>query len=68
MGREWEGVEEGEVSLRVTWDQGGRDPVTARRVSKKVKGIEKGSKGICKGNKKSKGTAPYMCVNLYMCI
>ncbi len=31
MGREWEGVEEGEVSLR---DQGVRDPVTARRVSK----------------------------------
>jgi hypothetical protein len=25
MGREWGGVGEGEVSLRATWDQGGRD-------------------------------------------
>jgi hypothetical protein len=31
---EWGGVEEGEVSLRVTWDQGGQDPITPRRVSK----------------------------------
>ncbi len=31
---EWGGVEEREVSLRVTWDQGGRDPITPRRVSK----------------------------------
>jgi hypothetical protein len=30
MGR----VEKGEVSLQVTGDQGGRDPITARRVSK----------------------------------
>jgi hypothetical protein len=31
---EWGGVEKGEVSSRVTWDQGGQDPITARRVSK----------------------------------
>jgi hypothetical protein len=31
---EWGGVEKGEVSLRVTWDQGGRDPIMPRRVSK----------------------------------
>jgi hypothetical protein len=34
MGREWGGVEKGEVSSRVTWDQGGRDPIMPRRVSK----------------------------------
>ncbi len=31
---EWGGVEERVVSLQVTWDQGGRDPITPRRVSK----------------------------------
>ncbi len=25
----------GEISLRATWDQGGRDPITARRVPSK---------------------------------
>jgi hypothetical protein len=34
MGREWGGDGKGEVSLRVTWGQGGRDPITPRRVSK----------------------------------
>jgi hypothetical protein len=33
-GEGWGGVEEGEFSSRVTWDQGGRDPITPRRVSK----------------------------------
>jgi hypothetical protein len=28
MGREWGGNGEGEVSLRATWDQGGRDRTT----------------------------------------
>ncbi len=28
------GVGKGEISLRATWDQGGRDPITQRRVSK----------------------------------
>jgi hypothetical protein len=32
---EWMGRgEKEEVSLRVTWDRGGRDPITPRRVSK----------------------------------
>jgi hypothetical protein len=34
MGREWGGDGKGEVSLRVTWGQGGQDPITPRRVSK----------------------------------
>ncbi len=33
-GRVWGGVEKGEVSSRVTWDQGGRDLIMPRRVSK----------------------------------
>jgi hypothetical protein len=31
---EWGGDGDGEISLRATWDQGGWDPITARRVSK----------------------------------
>ncbi len=34
IGREWGGDGKGEVSLRVTWGQGGRDPIMPRRVSK----------------------------------
>ncbi len=34
LGGNGEGVEEGEVSLRVPLDQGVRHPITARRVSK----------------------------------
>ncbi len=34
MGREQGGDEKGEVSLRLTWGQGGRDRITPRRVSK----------------------------------
>ncbi len=30
MGREWEGFEEGEVSLRAPWGQGGRDRTTEK--------------------------------------
>jgi hypothetical protein len=31
---EWGGDGDVEISLRATWDQGGRDPITPRRVSK----------------------------------
>ncbi len=31
---EWGGDGDREISLRATWDQGGRDHITARRVSK----------------------------------
>ncbi len=30
MGREWGGVEKGEVSLQATWDQGGQDRITPK--------------------------------------
>jgi hypothetical protein len=32
---EWGGDGNGEISLPATWDQGGRDPITARRVPSK---------------------------------
>ncbi len=35
LGREWGGDGNGEFSLRATWDQGGQDPITARRVPSK---------------------------------
>ncbi len=35
MGRECGGDGNGEISLRATWDQGGRDPITTRRVPSK---------------------------------
>jgi hypothetical protein len=41
---EWGGDGNGDISLRATWDQGGRDPITSRRVSKEAKGKWKGSK------------------------
>jgi hypothetical protein len=31
---EWGEDGNGEINLRATWDQGGRDPITPRRVSK----------------------------------
>ncbi len=35
MGREWGRDGNGEISLRAAWDQGGWDPITARRVPSK---------------------------------
>ncbi len=68
MGREWGGVEKGEVSSRVTWDQGGRDPITARRGSKYIKESREGCKeGIGKGSKKARGLRHNIVVNLYTC-
>ncbi len=47
VGKDWEGFEKGEVSLRATWRQGGRDRTTQRegfQVS------ERGSEGESKGS------------------
>ncbi len=63
MGREWERVEEGEVSLRVTGDQGGR--ILSQQGGFQV---SKGDKGESARGVKSKGTAPYIYCILYMCI
>jgi hypothetical protein len=50
MGREWGGDGEGEVSLRATWGQGGRDRITPKegfQISKREMegGVTKTSKG-----------------------
>ncbi len=61
MGREWDGVEKGEVSLRATWDQGGPDRFTPKegfQVSKK--GTEGKVTGISKGSK-TKGLRHNLC-------
>ncbi len=46
MGREWGGNGEGEVSLRATWDQGGRDRIMPKEegelTRKLARGVEKG--------------------------
>jgi hypothetical protein len=70
MGRKWGGNGEWEVSLRATWDQGGRDRTTQEegfQVSEK--GIWQGELTweISKGSKK--GIAPQSSTaNLCMCI
>jgi hypothetical protein len=43
MGMEWGGDGKGEVSLRVTWGQGGQDRITPKegfQVSKREMGLE----------------------------
>jgi hypothetical protein len=64
MGRKLGGNGEGEVSLRATWDQGGRDRITpkegfqvSKRDLRKGKNWQRGmAKGISEGSKK--GIAP----------
>jgi hypothetical protein len=47
------------------------DPVTARRVPSKYKGVERGARGdkreISKGREKARGMR-HVCCNLYSCI
>jgi hypothetical protein len=68
-GEGWGGIEKGEFSSRVTWDQGGQDPIMPRRVSKSVKGSRKGCKeGIGKGSKKQGDCAMMLlstCTHVY---
>jgi hypothetical protein len=64
MWREWGGVEKGEVSLQVTWGQGGRDPITPRR----VKGNGRETKGNWQGEQKQGDCATLYCQSVYMYI
>jgi hypothetical protein len=60
MGRDWGKFEEGEVSSRATWVQGGRDRTTQKegfQVSKR------GLKGESKGNQQGKKKG--VCATLY---
>ncbi len=43
MGREWGGVEKGEVSLQATWDQGGQDRFMPKEGFQVSKGNKRGS-------------------------
>ncbi len=55
MGREWGEDGNGEISLRATWDQGGRDPITARRVPSKYREMRGRQKGVGKGKSRKQG-------------
>jgi hypothetical protein len=66
MGRGWGGDEDGEISLRATWDQGGRDPITSRRVSKKVKENGREAKGNQKREAKQGDCAIICCQSMCM--
>jgi hypothetical protein len=55
---EWGGDGNREISLRATWDQGGRDPIKPRRVSKWVKENGREAKRDQQGEVKNKGIAP----------
>ncbi len=68
MGREWERVEEGEVSFMSNLELRWTDPVTARSVSKYVKGIRKRARGNRQGEAKEQGGCAMYIVNQYMCI
>ncbi len=65
-----EGDEKGEVSLRVTWGQGGRDRITPKEGFQVSKREWKGSKkDLARGVKKKKGIAPSLCCqSVYMYI
>ena len=69
MGREWGEDGKGEVSLQVTWGQGGRDRITPKQgfqVSKK--GMEGKQQGISKGSKTRGLRHNLCCQSVYMYI
>ncbi len=70
---EWGGDGNGEISLRATWDQGRRDPVTSRRVSCHIKEgfqVSKGkwkiSKGESERESKKQGGCAIIVLSIYM--
>ncbi len=65
---EWGGDEKGEVSLRVTWGQGGRDRITPKEGFQVSNGEWKGSNGESAREVKTRGLRHYYVVNLYTCI
>jgi hypothetical protein len=66
MGRKWGGDGNGEISLRATWDQGGRDPITARRVPSKEREMKGGQKGMRKGKSRKQGDCAIMRCSFYI--
>jgi hypothetical protein len=57
MGREWGGGENGEVSSRVTYDQGGWDRITPKEGFQVSKGERKGNNGELARKVKNEGIA-----------
>jgi hypothetical protein len=68
MEREWEGDEKGEVSLRATWGQGGRDRITPKEGFQVNKREWKGSNEELARGVKTRGLRHNCVVNLYTCI
>jgi hypothetical protein len=62
------GDEKGEVSLRVTWDQGGRDRITPKEGFQVSKRERKESNGELARGVKTRGLRHNHVVNLYTCI
>ncbi len=69
MGRGWGGDGEGEVSLRATWDQGGRDRITPKKGFQVSKGKWKGEyQRTSKGSKKGELRHNVYCQSVYVYI
>jgi hypothetical protein len=67
MGREWGGDGKGEVSLRVTWGQGGQDHITPKEGFQVSKREWKGSNKELARGVKTRGLRHKYVVNLYIC-
>jgi hypothetical protein len=67
MGREWGGIEEGEVSLRVTWGEGGWDSITPKEGFQVSKREWKGNReqGTSKGSRK-RGIAHNLILSIHV--
>jgi hypothetical protein len=68
MGREWGGIEEGEVSLRVTWGEGGRDCITLKEGFQVSTREWKGNRELARGVEKGELCITLYCQSMYMYI
>jgi hypothetical protein len=66
-GREWGGDGKGEVSLRVTWSQGGRDRIAPKEGFQVNKREWKGSNRELAKGAKTRGLCHNYVVDLYTC-
>ncbi len=67
MGKGWGGDEKGEVSLQVTWDQGGQGRITPKEGFQVSKGNKRGSqRRIARGAKRE--NCATICVMNCICV
>jgi hypothetical protein len=67
MGRGWGVDGNGEISLRATWDQGGRDPITPKKEGFQVsKEKWKRSKGESERGSKKQGDCAIIMLSIYI--